>query len=196
MQTPDNDIKMRILLAAKKLFAEQGFDGTSVRQICEAAGANVALVSYYFGGKENMFGELFQVFFPNDLIASIDQNMEPLEGVKLAIREITLFRHNDPELIRIIQQEIITNSARIQKIREYVMPMWFLLRRWVEEGRNQGLFHYRSLDTAFMSVVGALLFHRQSEYWRAITDEGEGTAEQLAEDLTSFILGGLGASEA
>ena len=55
-------MKIRILLAAKKLFAKQGFDGTSVRQICEEAGANVALVSYYFGGKEKVFYGCSKIF--------------------------------------------------------------------------------------------------------------------------------------
>lgn len=63
MAAAESEMKMRILLAAKKLFAKQGFDGTSVRQICEEAGANVALVSYYFGGKENVFRALFENFF-------------------------------------------------------------------------------------------------------------------------------------
>ena len=55
MAEQELDMKMKILLAAKKLFAKHGYDATSVRQICEEAGANVALVSYYFGGKESVF---------------------------------------------------------------------------------------------------------------------------------------------
>ena len=61
--------KMKILLAAKKLFAKNGYEATSVRQICEEAGANVALVSYYFGGKESVFYEIFKQFFPNEQAA-------------------------------------------------------------------------------------------------------------------------------
>lgn len=46
--------KIRILDAAETLFAAHGFDGTSVRAICAAAGANVAAVHYHFGGKEEV----------------------------------------------------------------------------------------------------------------------------------------------
>src|SRR5690606_12967266 len=60
----DADAKQRILHAAKRLFATQGFDGTTVRQICEEASANVALVSYYFGGKEKVFEEVLRTFVP------------------------------------------------------------------------------------------------------------------------------------
>ncbi|MEA2001225.1 MAG: TetR family transcriptional regulator [Actinomycetota bacterium] len=47
-----DDTKSRILDAAEQLFAEHGFDGTSVREITRAADANVAAVHYHFGSKE------------------------------------------------------------------------------------------------------------------------------------------------
>ncbi|MBD2870992.1 TetR family transcriptional regulator [Paenibacillus arenilitoris] len=191
MTTGDADIKMRILLAAKKLFAQHGFEKTTVRQICEEAGANVALVSYYFGGKENMFGALFETFFPNDQLATVDPTLDPVEGVKLIIREVTAFRNSDNQLISIIQQEIIMNTDRIQKIRQHVMPIWRMLRHWLAQGREQGLFHFRSLDNALMAVVGTLLFHRNTDYWSVILEEGQPTSEALAEDLTVFVLGAL-----
>src|SRR5690606_1119968 len=40
------------------LFAELGFNGVSVRQICAAAGANLGALSYHFGTKENLFKEV------------------------------------------------------------------------------------------------------------------------------------------
>jgi AcrR family transcriptional regulator len=191
MTTGDADIKIRILLAAKKLFAKYGFEKTTVRQICEEAGANVALVSYHFGGKENMFGALFETFFPNDQIAEIDPSLDPVKGVKLVIREVTRFRYNDQQLISIIQQEIVMNTDRIQKIRKHVMPMWKLLRHWLKQGEEQGLFQFRSLDTALMSIVGALLFHRHTDYWTILLEEEQPSFEVLSEDLTTFIMGGL-----
>ncbi|WP_256762092.1 TetR family transcriptional regulator [Cohnella sp. WQ 127256] len=192
MTTPDPDSKMRILLAARKLFATKGFDGTTVRQICEEAGVNVALVSYHFGGKENMFPALFDsFFFPNERIAAINREMEPLEGVKLIIREVTRFRGQDPELISIIQQEVILNTSRVHKIREHVVPIWNLLQYWLTEGRTQGVFHFRSLDTAFMSIVGTLLFHRDSDYWKVMKVEEHISMDEMIEDMTAFILGGL-----
>lgn len=187
----ETNIKLRILLAAKKLFASQGFDGTTIRQICEEADANVALVSYHFGGKENLFGALFDTFFPNDQLATVDPGMPPLVGVKLVIREVTAYRQSDPQLVKIIQQEIIMNSPRIQKIRQHAMPMWRLLRHWISEGRDQGLFRFRSLDNAFMSVTGTLLFYRQQEYWSVLLEEGQPDMESMIEDLTDFILHAL-----
>jgi len=45
----------RILDAAEGLFAEQGYDGTSVRAITDQAGVRLNLLSYHFGNKEALF---------------------------------------------------------------------------------------------------------------------------------------------
>lgn len=186
----DADIKTRILLAAKKLFALQGYDGTSIRQICQEAGANVALVSYHFGGKEKLFAALFTHFSPKQKMDDLDPGMNPVDGVKLVIREVTRFRQGDPYFISIIQQEITLNSPRIAQIQEHVLPIWSHLRKWIAEGREQGYFQYRSLDNAFFSVTGMLLMHREQSYWKLLQEESC-DPEDLILDLTDFILHGL-----
>ncbi|MES2743046.1 MAG: CerR family C-terminal domain-containing protein [Pseudomonadota bacterium] len=49
----------RLLLAAMRLFGEQGYAKTSIRQIAQAAGANVAAISYYFGDKASLYRAAF-----------------------------------------------------------------------------------------------------------------------------------------
>jgi AcrR family transcriptional regulator len=51
--------KHHLIDAAQRLFAEQGFRRTSVRDIANAAGSNVAAVNYHFGSKENLYREVF-----------------------------------------------------------------------------------------------------------------------------------------
>lgn len=44
-------------------FACHGFGATSVREICEAAGVNVAAINYYFRSKEQLYHEVFKALF-------------------------------------------------------------------------------------------------------------------------------------
>jgi AcrR family transcriptional regulator len=50
----------RLLDTAEQLFAERGFAATSVRDITDAAGANLGAVNYYFQSKENLYAGVFQ----------------------------------------------------------------------------------------------------------------------------------------
>jgi len=45
----------RLLQAATRLFADNGYRGASVRDICNLAGANPGAVSYHFGGKRQLY---------------------------------------------------------------------------------------------------------------------------------------------
>jgi AcrR family transcriptional regulator len=45
----------RLLRAATRLFADNGYRGASVRDICNLAGANPGAVSYHFGGKRQLY---------------------------------------------------------------------------------------------------------------------------------------------
>jgi AcrR family transcriptional regulator len=50
----------RLLDTAELLFSSQGFHGVSIRDITQAAGVDVALVNYHFGGKQGLFDSVFE----------------------------------------------------------------------------------------------------------------------------------------
>jgi len=54
-----NDKQVQIMETAEILFAEKGFNGTSVRDIAEKANVNLAMISYYFGSKDKLLEALF-----------------------------------------------------------------------------------------------------------------------------------------
>lgn len=54
------DARNRLLDAALVLFAEQGFAKTSTREIAQAAQANIASISYYFGDKDGLYRAVFE----------------------------------------------------------------------------------------------------------------------------------------
>ncbi|HEV7229926.1 MAG TPA: TetR family transcriptional regulator [Bacteroidia bacterium] len=54
------DKREHILDTAQELFSQHGFEGTSVRVLANAAGVNVAMISYYFGSKEKLFQAMIE----------------------------------------------------------------------------------------------------------------------------------------
>ena len=59
----DNETAGRLLAAAAALFGERGFDGVSARAVAERAGVNKALVFYYFGSMEALFGRIVDRYY-------------------------------------------------------------------------------------------------------------------------------------
>jgi len=53
--TPSDDTCQRLLNAAGPLFAEQGLKATTVRNICDRAGVNLAAVNYHFRDKKQLY---------------------------------------------------------------------------------------------------------------------------------------------
>ncbi|HLL65945.1 MAG TPA: TetR family transcriptional regulator [Micromonosporaceae bacterium] len=51
----NQDTREAILAAARKAFAERGYDGASIRHIATGAGVDPALVHHYFGAKDQLF---------------------------------------------------------------------------------------------------------------------------------------------
>lgn len=62
----------RILTAAEKLFAENGYDGTTLRQITQSAKVNLAAVNYHHGDKESLYLEI------------VRHRIQPLNQIRLA----------------------------------------------------------------------------------------------------------------
>lgn len=195
MVQAESEMKVRILLAAKKLFALQGFDGTSVRQICEEAGANVALVSYYFGGKEKVFHALFDYFFVGHRLLELEEQLrEPVNGLRLMVREVVWFCMNDPELASIIQQEFATNSQRASQIQERTFPVWLKMRELLERGKRDGRFQYESLDHTLLFIVSTALSMKKATMLQPLLVGKEATVEETAEYASLFVLRALGAA--
>jgi AcrR family transcriptional regulator len=60
MESTLSDKQKIILDVAQQLFADQGFAGTSVRDIAKGADVNIAMISYYFGSKEKLLEAIFK----------------------------------------------------------------------------------------------------------------------------------------
>ncbi|QPK62434.1 CerR family C-terminal domain-containing protein [Methylomonas sp. LL1] len=58
-ETETPDARSRLVMSALRLFAEKGYKAASTRDICEAAGANISAIRYYFGDKAGLYRAAF-----------------------------------------------------------------------------------------------------------------------------------------
>jgi AcrR family transcriptional regulator len=58
MAAPKGDSRPRLLDAAEALFAERGYDATSIRDIAARSGDTIGTLSYHFGSKDQLLGEV------------------------------------------------------------------------------------------------------------------------------------------
>jgi len=63
MTRPSDITRERILKAAERLFAERGYDGTSIRAIVAKARVNQAAINYHFDGKDGLYREVLRAAF-------------------------------------------------------------------------------------------------------------------------------------
>jgi AcrR family transcriptional regulator len=59
IKAESNEARNRLVCAALRLFAEKGFEAATTREICEAAGANISAIRYYFGDKAGLYRAAF-----------------------------------------------------------------------------------------------------------------------------------------
>ncbi len=63
MTRPSEVTRERIMKAAERLFAERGYDGTSIRAIVARARVNQAAINYHFEGKDGLYREVLRAAF-------------------------------------------------------------------------------------------------------------------------------------
>ncbi|MDO7906789.1 TetR family transcriptional regulator [Paenibacillus sp. JX-17] len=196
MTHSEPDIKMRIMLAAKKLFSQKGYDGTSIRQICEEACANVALVSYHFGGKEGVFQAIFEHFFPHRQMLGVDFNaMSPVDGLTLLIKNIMYFTSRDRQLSDIIHQEMMMNSPRRSIVMKYLKAVWSEAQKLLIRGKKEGVFSFESSSTTLLIIKGVALSNKRTYDFEDIYEEDLLGPDEAAEEAVRFILQGLGVNK-
>ncbi|OXM14047.1 TetR family transcriptional regulator [Paenibacillus herberti] len=191
MSEEKDDVRSRILRSAKGLFARQGFDKTTVRQICEEADANVALVSYHFGGKEGVFEAIFDTYFPDHRLDEMPSSTDPATELRYIIQGATSFRLKDREIGAIIQQELALQSPRVDVIERHRGQVWNRLRLILEKGKEEGIFQFASLDTTHLFVIGTLLSDVRMVDAQGASQLAELGIKQFIDDMEIYIFSAL-----
>ena len=115
-----NDKQIEILQVAEQLFAEEGFDGTSVREIAKIANINVAMISYYFGSKEKLLEAIVMHRIGNmglKLETLIQENIAPIDKIDRIIEYYIHQVNCNKHIHQIIHNEIFKRKKETEKAR-------------------------------------------------------------------------------
>jgi len=109
MTRPSEVTRERIMRAAERLFAESGYDGTSIRAIVAKAKVNQAAINYHFEGKDGLYREVLRVAFR----ALTEQQLEHAEELKSMSREEALVQFVRRQLQPLLGRDEYSRHMRI-----------------------------------------------------------------------------------
>ncbi|MBP6180715.1 TetR family transcriptional regulator [Flavobacterium sp.] len=164
MKSKFTDKQIQILEVAETLFAEKGFDGTSIRNIAKEAKINIAMVSYYFGSKERLLESL--IFYrtsdlKNQLEHIIYEDIEPIEKINKLI-ELYINRINSNRGIYRILHFEFTAKKRDQNLlafSELKKGNLKSLESIIEEGQKKGVFRKDIIIPLITPTILGTFFH-------------------------------------
>ena len=179
--------QIQIMETAERLFAERGFDGTSVRDIADEAGINVAMISYYFGSKDKLMEALFEMRVGNIKIRVesliMDESISPLQKVYMLIDEHIERVMHKQSFYKIMIGVLATNknpsilkAANRVKIRNAEV-----VNELIKDGQKKGVFK-KKVDTVLMigTMVGTVSQMMMSQdYYREFNNQQDISDEEF-----------------
>lgn len=164
MTTEFNDKQLNILHTAERLFAEKGFDGTSIRDIAKEANVNIAMISYYFGSKEKMLEALMfsrMAGLKEQLLSLANENLTPLEKIEKLI-EIYVGRICKNRGIYKIMYFELNNQQRASSMgvfTELKKSNLEQIEKIIREGQEKGMFNKNINIPLIPTTVVGTFFH-------------------------------------
>lgn len=168
-----NNMEEQILLVAKELFMQYGYEGVSTTQVAKAVGCNQALLHYYYRTKQNLFKIICQQEIQKMLKILVDIPQEDIsfeDFIEKIIEAQIGFLKNNPDAPFFIIGELRHNSEVLKMMRElfseFGKEIVGKIRLFVQMKQSKGelndvsvedlLIDIVSLDV--MSFVGQVLF--------------------------------------
>ncbi|HEX8460008.1 MAG TPA: TetR/AcrR family transcriptional regulator [Segetibacter sp.] len=194
-----SDKQMQILTTAEGLFSTKGFDGTSVRDIAEEAGVNIAMISYYFGSKEKLMEALFEqrtsdVKFRIETLLQ-DESITPLQKIESIVDDYIerVMEKQNFFKIMICEQVINKNPAIIHLIYDLKKRNTEEINRLVKDGQEKGAFK-KNIDVMLVlnTVIGNITqmmitmdYYREFHGLQAVPEDQ--FCEQIKQKLSEHI---------
>lgn len=164
--TEFNDKQLEILQVAERLFAEDGFDGTSIRQIAKEAKVNIAMISYYFGSKEKLLETLI-IHRTSGMKMQLENiyrdDLNPIEKVERLI-DLYITRINKNKCMYQILHFELSNKKRIMDMQAFMdikKENTELFRMIIVEGQEKGVFRKDVNITLISPTIMGILVHFQ-----------------------------------
>lgn len=194
----------KIFEVAGPVFAEKGFQGTTVRELCDKAGVNVASINYYFGDKQNLYSELVrhaqrrcEAQHP---LPQWDNETAPerrLYDMVLTLLEQLSVAETAPWEVQLLMREVLNPSrGGVEVAEEYFTPFFKILLDVIESMTPTSL-SLNHLAKIGLSVLSQCLIYRYgSETIAKIAPsvlgvEGKPDVETLAQQITNFSIAGI-----
>lgn len=145
----DPQARARLLAAAKGLIARDGYEKTSTRAVAAAAGCNVSLIAYYFGGKEGLYQTMLReqvervhARFPPGILDPAGLGLDR-DGFRAAMRGLIALNvaalNEDPEFGMIAQREIFAGAPLGRDLLDGLLQrMLEQLVVWIAFGQREG----------------------------------------------------------
>jgi AcrR family transcriptional regulator len=192
------DTKTELLGAARQLFAEKGFRGTTVRAIANRAGANIAAVTYHFGSKEKLYHAVLEAATApvrERLAKTVNLPDPPLDQLENHIRATFAFIHENPDLPRLIFQQLVQGGPLPPPGRETLKlnldrVVWF-----IEQGQADGSIGSGEARLMALSIVGQpllLAIYRDAlRETMAVDQDDPAVRAKLVDTVVGFIRSAL-----
>ncbi len=205
MTRPSEITRDRILKAAERLFAERGYDATSIRAIVARARVNQAAINYHFDGKEGLYREVLRAAFrgltedqlahagdaaglPREqaLAAFIRRQLRPLSARDEASRHMRIFNWETVRPTPVFRKLMTEEAAPFMGLTVE------LVRRFLPDADQ------RSLMVAAIWLIGQCsVFVRNREQLAGppvALELDDSTVDWLAQLLSRWTLAGLAAA--
>ena len=159
-----NKTAEKILIAARKTFAEYGYSGTHVDEIAQRAGVNKATLYYQIGDKDTLYANVIHQVVGNvaqgiaHAVAKVD---DPEEKLKAYIAFIADAVDKNPEMPPIMMREIASGGLNLPRVVvEDISSVLTILISILDEGRKKGIFMEAVPFLIHMMILGTILFYK------------------------------------
>ena len=156
------DKKEHIMNAAIELFAEKGFEGSSIRDLAARADVNVAMVNYYFGSKDKLFEAIvaYKAGFMRGKLDEIAANnqLTEIEKIDLVIESYVLKILSNPSFHRVLHQELLMGERETmhKNIINIFVANTKIIRHIIEQGIRKKVFKKVDPELTMATIIGTI----------------------------------------